>query len=66
MTENEKFEILTRLNRQLKYITNETRTPNFDQTVESISKAYNNNNLKKKRQLEELLNTIDRIIKDQE
>jgi hypothetical protein len=66
MTENEKTEILTRLNRQLRYITNETRTPNFDQTVESISKSFNNNNLKKKRELEELLSTIERIIKDQE
>ncbi len=66
MTQNEKDEILAKLNRQLQYITNETRTPNFDQTIESISKSYNNNNLKKKRELEELLNMIDRILKDQE
>jgi hypothetical protein len=66
MTENEKLQILANLNRQLKYITSETQTPNFDQTIESISQSYNNNNLKKKRELEELLNTIDRILKDQE
>lgn len=66
MTENEKTQILAKLNRQLKYITSETQTPNFDQTIESISKSYNNNNLKKKRELEELLNTIDRILKDQQ
>ncbi len=66
MTQNEKDEMLAKLNRQLQYITNETRTPNFDQTIESISKSYNNNNLKKKRELEELLNMIDRILKDQE
>ena len=64
--ENEKLQILANLNRQLKYITSETQTPNFDQTIESISQSYNNNNLKKKRELEELLNTIDRILKDQE
>lgn len=66
MTENEKAQILAALNRQLKYITSETQTPNFDQTIESISQSYNNNNLKKKRELEELLGTIDRILKDQE
>jgi hypothetical protein len=66
MTQNEKDQILAKLNRQLKYITNETRTPNFDQTIESISNSYNNNNLKKKRELEELLGTIDRILKDQQ
>lgn len=65
MTETEKTQLIAALTRKLQYITRETQTPNFNQTLESIAKSYNNNNIRKKQQLEELLNHIDRILKEQ-
>jgi hypothetical protein len=65
MKQIEKNALIDELNRKLALVTSETSVPTFNDTVDTIKSSFNNSNHRKKRQLEELLKIVDRLIQEQ-